>query len=87
MCDECQACCSRRRIQLMCGRHPCEKPSCTHSEAHRSDCEARTVMQWTKQQRNAFYALVRKARGEAAARDLCAAVSEQWKKTGAAVPR
>ena len=46
MCDECRACCSRRRIQLMCGRHPCEKPSCTHSEARRekrlrgSHCDA-----------------------------------------------
>lgn len=37
--------------------------------------------QWTKHERNAFYALVRKARGEAAALQLVADVSDEWKKS------
>ena len=28
----------------MCGHHPCDKPNCTHGEAHRAACEARTVI-------------------------------------------
>ena len=70
----------------MCGADPCDKPGCTHSEQHRAACEARTVMRWPKQRRQDFYALVKKSRGEHAARKLAAEVSEQWK-IGAAIPR
>lgn len=72
---------------MMCGHHPCDKPDCTHSEQHRAECEARTVMRWHRAARQDYYARVGRARGEKAARELAAAVSEQWKKTGAAVPR
>jgi hypothetical protein len=70
----------------MCGHHPCDKQDCTHSEAHRAACEARTVMRWPRSARQDYYARVSRARGEKAAKELAAAVSEQWK-TGAAVPR
>ena len=71
----------------MCGYLPCDKPDCTHGEAHRAACEARTVMRWHRAARQDYYARVSLARGEKAALELAAAVSEQWKKTGAAVPR
>ena len=41
-------------------------------------------MRWPKQRRQDFYALVKKSRGEHAARKLAAEVSEQWK-IGAAI--
>ena len=44
-------------------------------------------MRWHRAARQDYYARVGRARGEKAARELAAAVSEQWKKTGAAVPR
>lgn len=65
----------------MCGRFPCSTSSCTHSEGHRRRCEARTVGRWPKHERNAFYALVRKARGEEAAAQLVADVSDEWRKS------
>jgi hypothetical protein len=71
----------------MCGASPCDKLDCTHSEQHRAACEARTVMRWHRAARQDYYARVSLARGEKAALELAAAVSEQWKKTGAAVPR
>ena len=70
----------------MCGHHPCDKQDCTHSEAHRAACEARTVMRWPRSARQDYYARVSRARGEKAAKELAAAVSEQWK-IGAAIPR
>ena len=76
-----------RNSVVMCGASPCEKTDCTHSEQHRAACEARTVMRWHRAARQDYDERVRKARGEKAARELAAAVSEQWKKTGAAVPR
>ena len=71
----------------MCGADPCDKPDCTHSEQHRAACEARTVMRWPRAQRQDYYGRVKKARGEKAARELAQNVSEQWSKSGAAVPR
>ena len=56
----------------MCGRHPCEKPNCTHSESHRAACEARTVIGWPQSQRRSYYALVQKNRGDNAMRELFA---------------
>lgn len=70
----------------MCGADPCDKPDCTHSEQHRAECEARTVMRWPRAQRQDYYDKVKRARGEKAAKELAAAVSEQWK-IGAAIPR
>lgn len=67
----------------MCGCHPCEKPVCTHSEAHRAACEARAVMRWPKPERLSFYSMVRRNRGEQAARELLANVSAEWKRQGA----
>lgn len=68
---------------MMCGHSPCDKPGCTHGEAHRAACEARTVMRWPKHERQGFYGMVRRNRGEAAARELLANVSDEWKRQGA----
>jgi hypothetical protein len=67
----------------MCGADPCEKPDCTHGEQHRAACEARTVMRWPKHERLSFYGMVRRNRGESAARELLANVSAEWKRQGA----
>lgn len=63
----------------MCGRAPCEKASCTWSEQYRAQCEAKTVMRWPKEKRQAYYQKVAKTRGEAAAQALIAAVRQEWK--------
>lgn len=66
----------------MCGPKPCDNPDCTWSEAHRARCEARTVMMWPVQNRKAYYAKVAEKRGDAAARQLVAAVSTEWRRIG-----
>lgn len=65
----------------MCGHHPCDKPGCTHSEAHRAACEARTVMCWPRAKRQEYYGRVTRARGEAAAKALAADVSAEYRKS------
>ena len=65
----------------MCGNNPCDKPDCTHGEAHRAACEARTVMRWQMAQRQEYYGRVTKARGEPACRRLTADVSAEYRKT------
>jgi hypothetical protein len=61
----------------------CECPSCTdnpattHTEQHRLECEARTVMGWTKEKRQAFYAGVKKNRGDNAVKELIGEVKRQ----------
>jgi hypothetical protein len=66
---------------MMCGHHPCDKPDCTHSERHRAACEARTVMRWPRGSRQDFYGLVKRLRGETAAKALAADVSAEYRKT------
>lgn len=68
----------------MCGKAPCEKTDCTWSEQYRAQCEARVVMRWPKEKRQAYYRQVAKTRGEAAARALIAAVRREWKEGEAA---
>lgn len=63
----------------MCGPKPCDKQNCTWAEKHRRECEARTVMRWDKDRRNAYFSDVKKKRGEAAAKELIGEVNEQWK--------
>ena len=63
----------------MCGTNPCDKPSCTWSQAHMLACEIRTVMRWPKEARNAFYADVLKKRGPAALAELREGVNREWK--------
>ena len=62
----------------MCGHQPCDKPSCTWGERHRLECEARQVMQWDRVTRLAYYADVKKKRGEAAVQELIREVRNQW---------
>lgn len=64
----------------MCGPSPCSLPSCTWSEAHRAACEARRVMAWPAEERKAYYAKVRAARGHDAAAALIADVNSEWRK-------
>jgi hypothetical protein len=68
----------------MCGKAPCDKPDCTWGEKYRKECEARVVMRWKKDRRQAYYQKVAKTRGKAAARALIAAVRQEWKKGEAA---
>jgi hypothetical protein len=68
----------------MCGKAPCEKAGCTWSEQYRAQCEARVVMRWEKDRRQAYYQKVAKTRGEAAARALIAVVRREWKEGEAA---
>jgi len=63
----------------MCGPNPCPSPTCTWSEAHRAACEARTVMRWEKERRDGYYAMVRRHRGDMAARALVADVGRAWR--------
>jgi hypothetical protein len=63
----------------MCGHQPCEKPDCTWTEKHRAECEARLVMLWDKPTRLAYYADVKKKRGEAAAQQLIEETKRQWR--------
>lgn len=62
----------------MCGHQPCGKPNCTWGSLHRLECEARLVMQWPKPERLAYYADVKKKRGETAAQQLIEKVREEW---------
>lgn len=64
----------------MCGRKPCDSPSCTWSEAWRAECEARYVMRLPKQQRQEYYRAVAEKRGEKAAHRLVADVNRLWSK-------
>lgn len=64
----------------MCGREPCDRPNCTWTEAHRRECEARTVARLQTETRIAYHADVKKKRGEAAAQQLIKDVREQWNK-------
>jgi hypothetical protein len=66
---------------MMCGHHPCDKPDCTHIEAHRAACEARTVMMWPRSQRQEYYGRVTKARGDPAYQRLTADVSAEYRKS------
>lgn len=63
----------------MCGRAPCDSPACTWGETHRRECEARSVMRWPQERRQAYYAEVKKRRGDAALRGLVTEASKQWK--------
>lgn len=63
----------------MCGTNPCDKPSCTWGEKHRKECEARQVMRWDKPTRLAYYADVKKKRGDAAVKQLIEETEKQWK--------
>ena len=67
----------------MCGPTPCSKPDCTWSEAHRAACEARLVMSWPSHERKAYYAMVKRKRGDVAAAALIVDVNREWKKTNA----
>lgn len=64
----------------MCGSQPCDQPTCTWSEAHRSSCEARTVMHWPGEQRKEFYNRVKTSRGADAVAALIADVNREWRK-------
>ena len=59
----------------MCGPRPCDKPDCTWSEAHRALCEAKTVAEWIRDKRSAYYKDVDLKRGRKAATDLVEAVN------------
>ena len=50
----------------------------TWSEAWRRECEARYMMTLSLEERRAYYAGVRKQRGEAAMKELIAEVNRQW---------
>lgn len=57
----------------------------TNSEAWRAECEARWVMRLPKEERQAYYAMVKERRGEAAAQRLVADVRKLWSEKGQAV--
>lgn len=65
----------------MCGHQPCDKPNCTWGERHRLECEARTVMRWDRVTRLAYYADVKRKRGDAAAQQLIEETKRQWNAT------
>jgi hypothetical protein len=65
----------------MCGANPCSNPNCTWGEKHRLECEARAVMRWDRVTRLAYYADVKKKRGEAAAQQLIEETKQQWNAT------
>ena len=48
------------------------------TERHRRECEARHAMKLAHLERRAYYAGVRKQRGEAALKELIAEVNRQW---------
>lgn len=62
----------------MCGPSPCSKPNCTWGAQHRLKCEARLVLQWDRITRLAYYADVKKKRGEPAAQRLIEETKKQW---------
>lgn len=51
----------------------------TAHEQYRHECEARSVLQWDKDRRKQYYAMVKKNRGEAAVEKLIEEVKRQWK--------
>jgi hypothetical protein len=65
----------------MCGHQPCDSASCTWTERHRLECEARHVAHWDRVTRLAYYADVKKKRGEAAAQQLIEETRRQWNAT------
>lgn len=62
----------------MCGRAPCDIMLCTWGEEFRRLTEARTVARWQKAEREAFYKLVIKHRGDPAARQLVEDIRAVW---------
>ena len=68
----------------MCGANPCEKKSCTWSETHRIECEARSLIRRPSDERKAFYAQVMRLRGQQALNALRAEVNRQWADLSAA---
>lgn len=52
----------------------------TSSEAWRLECEARHILTWPLQQRQAYLADLPKWRGEAATQALRAAILVEWRK-------
>lgn len=62
----------------MCGMTKCDKPDCTWSENYRRECEARLVMQWSREKRNEHYAAVKTRRGDVAVSELISEVNRQW---------
>lgn len=62
----------------MCGPRPCDKPLCTWSEEWRAQCEARSVMRRPKEERAAYYADVKRYRGEKGLQDLIERVRNEW---------
>lgn len=65
----------------MCGPSPSSNPNCTWGETHRLQCEARLVMRWDRITRLAYYADVKKKRGDAAAQKLIEETKQQWNAT------
>lgn len=67
----------------MCGKKPCNKPSCTWSEAHRAECEARYVARMGNpdEGRAMKYLLkVEKVRGAKAVDKLRTMARDMWRK-------
>jgi hypothetical protein len=56
-----------------------DNPAWTYTDQFRHECEARRVMRLPKDEREATYAHVARARGPAAARELIEEVKRQWK--------
>lgn len=54
----------------------------TWTVEHLRACEAREVMRWPRERRQAYYAKVKAVRGEAGLRELVEAVNEQWRLNG-----
>lgn len=64
----------------MCGRSPCNSPSCDWSQDHMRSCEARFVLAMGAEARVAFVAKVTKVRGVDAAEGLKERVNTEWRK-------
>jgi len=62
----------------VCGYQPCDKPTCTWSEQHRFECEARSVMRKPSDVRQAYYRDVLKHRGQDGRQRLVDEVNRQW---------
>jgi len=62
----------------MCGMKPCDSWLCSYGENFRRLTEARTVARWPKAEREGFYKLVSKHRGEPAARQLVEDIKAVW---------
>lgn len=66
----------------MCGKKPCNKPSCTWSEAHRAECEARYVANLGRRDKMAaqkYLLKVEKARGAKAVDKLRTMARDMWR--------